>query len=246
MVSPSSSMIYFTLLTSTYFGLKYFMVEQHGTASKSLGIVMTIVYLAIMIMIQFSANYTNAKEKCGGTPQLVPAINYTVIPNLIIFGSLLMAMMFFPGWKAPFSNTIGYCIIRLLNVKTVFTNMLVEDSNNKLLKMVYRDPSMMINEITPENFQIFLSKMSGSKHSILNSNYKQFVPQLYNLVVIKDKIAEFIWYILTGALVISNSYSYIMTIKCKRSVSELEGKLNKAMEKDKKPKKKKEKWKLGY
>ena len=124
------------------------MVEQHGAASKSLGIVMTIVYLAIMIMIQFSANYTNAKEKCGGTPQLVPAINYTVIPNLIIFGSLLMAMMFFPGWKAPFSNTIGYCIIRLLNVKTVFTNMIVEDSNNKLLKMVYRDPSMMINEIT--------------------------------------------------------------------------------------------------
>ena len=85
MVSPSSSMIYFTLLTTTYFGLKYFMVEQHGAASKSLGIVMTIVYLAIMIMIHVSANYTNAKENCGGTPQLVPAINYTVIPNLIIF-----------------------------------------------------------------------------------------------------------------------------------------------------------------
>ena len=245
MVSPSSSMIYFTLLTTVYFVLRYFMVDQYG-ASKSLGIVMTIVYLAIMTIIQFSANYTNAKDKCGGTPQLVPAINYTIIPNLIIFGSLLMAMMFFPGWKAPFSNTLGYLVILLLDVKTVFTNMLVDDSNNKLLKMVYRDPSMMINEITPENFEIFLNKMSGSKHSILNSNYKKFVPQLYNLVVIKDKIAEFVWYILTGALVISNSYSYIMTIKCKRSVGELEAKLNNAMEKDKKPKKKKQTWKMGY
>lgn len=222
------------------------MVDQYGAASKGLGIVMTIVYLAIMIIIQFSANYTNAREKCGGTPQLVPALNYTVIPNLLIFGGLLMAMMFFPGWKSPFSNTIGYLVTMLLNIKSVFTNMLVSDSNNKLLKMVYRDPSMMINEITPDNFQIFLSKMSGSKHSILNSNYKQFVPQLYNLVVIKDKIAEYIWYLLTGALVISNSYSYIMTIKCKRSVSELEAKLNSTMEKDKKPKKKQQKWKMGY
>ena len=246
MISPSSSMIYFSLLTTAYFLLRYFMVDQYNAGNKGLGIIMTIVYLAIMIMTQFSVNYTNAREKCGGTPQLIPAINYTIIPNLLIFGSLLMAMLFFPGWKSPFSNTLGYLVTMVLNIKSVFNNMLVSDSNNKLLKMVYRDPSMMINEITPENFEVFLSKMSGSKHSILNSNYKKFVPQLYNLVVIKDKVAEFIWYLLTGALVISNSYSYIMTIKCKRSVSELEAKLSSTMDKDKVPKKKEQKWKLGY
>ena len=60
---------------------------------------MGIIYLAIMTAMQLSANLKNAKEKCGGTPQLVPAINYTILPNLLIFGGLLMAMMFFPGWK---------------------------------------------------------------------------------------------------------------------------------------------------
>ena len=34
------------------------------------------------------------------------------------------------------------------------------DSNNKLLKTVYEDPSLMINEMTPQNFFVFLQKMS--------------------------------------------------------------------------------------
>ena len=85
----------------------------------------------------------------------------------------------------------------------------------------------------------------GSNSSILSSNYKQFIPDLYNFVVLKDRIAEFLWYILTGYLVIQNSNTYIMSIKCKRTPDELEAKLNNMMENPKK-KKKPQKWKLGY
>ena len=31
------------------------------------------------------------------------SINYTVIPNLFIFGALILILMLMPGWKAPFS-----------------------------------------------------------------------------------------------------------------------------------------------
>ena len=248
MISPTSSMVYFLIITTIYFSLKYFIVDKYGAENKGLGIAMTVVYLAIMLAMQLSANISNAKEKCGGTPQVIPAINYTIIPNLLIFGGLLMALMFFPGWKAPFSNTLGYLIVSLpfLKIKEVFNSILVTESNNKLLKMVYRDPSLMINEMTPENFELFISKMNGSTHSILSPNYKEFIPDLYNLVVIKDRIAEFLWYILTGALVISNSYSSIMTIKCRRTAGELASKLDSVMSKQKKQKKKPQKWKLGY
>ena len=68
---------------------------------------------------------------------------------------------------------------------------------------------------------------------------------LYDLVVLKDRIAEYLWYMLTGALVIQNSHSYIMSIKCNRSASELEGKLANIMNNPKK-KKKPQKWALGY
>ncbi len=221
------------------------LTEKHDSKNKSLGIALGICYLIIMILLQISSNMANAKEKCGGTPQTIAAINYTIIPNLFIFGALLMVMMFFPGWKAPFSNTIGYLCVMGAGIKETFTNILKTDSNNKLLKMVYRDPSMMINEMTPENFGIFINKMGSPPNSILSANYKKFIPELYNFVVIKDKIAEFLWYMFTGYLVIQNSNSYINTIKCKRSPDELEAKLTNMMDNPKK-KEKKQKWKLGY
>jgi len=245
MISPFTTFIYFSILTTVYFVLKYLITEKHGAINKSLGIALGICYLIIMVLLQLSSNMANAKEKCGGTPQTISAINYTIIPNLFIFGALIMVMMFFPGWKAPFSNTIGYLFVMVLNVKETFINMLKAESNNKLLKMVYRDPSMMINEMTPENFDLFINKMGTPPNSILGVNYKKYIPDLYNLVVIKDKIAEFLWYMFTGYLVIQNSDSYINSIKCKRTPDELEGKLANMMDNPKK-KKKKQKWKLGY
>jgi|TARA_B000000477_G_C6056348_1_gene212469 hypothetical protein len=245
MISPFTTFIYFSILTTVYFVLKFMLTEKHDSKNKSLGIALGICYLIIMILLQISSNMANAKEKCGGTPQTIAAINYTIIPNLFIFGALLMVMMFFPGWKAPFSNTIGYLCVMGAGIKETFTNILKTDSNNKLLKMVYRDPSMMINEMTPENFGIFINKMGSPPNSILSANYKKFIPELYNFVVIKDKIAEFLWYMFTGYLVIQNSNSYINTIKCKRSPDELEAKLTNMMDNPKK-KEKKQKWKLGY
>jgi len=233
-----------------------------------------------MVLLQFGTNMKNATEKCGGTPQTFAAFNYTVMPNLFIFGVLLMIMLFFPGWKAPFSNTLGYIIVKFAGAQETFVNMLKQSGNNKLLSMVYEDPSMMINEMTPENFDLFISRLAGknggtddlpvaiaepvptpsappmkggkrrkqrggSNTSILAPDYKKYIPDLYNFVVLKDKISEFLWYILTGYLVIQNSNTYIMSIRCKRSASELEAKLAAKLDNPKK-KKKPQKWTLGF
>lgn len=284
MISPTTSLIYFAILTLVYFILHYYFCGKHSVRkNSSLGIAFTACYLAIMFIIQLRANMSNLREKCGGTPQKLSAFNYTLIPNLFIFGTLLVVMMFFPGWKAPFSNTLGYMFVYLFNVKQVFTNMLKKsDGTNKLLQMVYKDPSMMINEITPENFDLFISRMAGDKGgveaiasvnnesvdlpkqtggrrktqrggasvNILNNDYKKYIPELYDLVVIKDKVSEFLWYMLTGALVISNSHTYVMTVKCERDPDELTAKMEAQMEKDKKKSaedaKGKPKWSLGY
>ena len=278
MISPISSLIYFVVWTTLYFVIKYFLSESYDNKkNKTIGIALTIGYLVIMLLMQLATNLSNAKEKCGGTPQIIPAINYTILPNLFIFGGLLMAMLFFPGWKEPFSNTIGYLILTTMGIKETFINILKSDSQNKLLKMVTDDPSIMINEMTPENFDLFIARMGGKQGgigpivnaevvvepsappmkggrkykqrgggpSILSSDYKKHLPELYNLVVLKDRIAEWIWYVLTGYLVIQNSNSYIQSIKCKRSPEELEAKLANKLNNPEK-KEKTEKWALGY
>ena len=112
--------------------------------------------------------------------------------------------------------------------------------------MVYEDPSIMINQITPSNINLFFNKMSAPANSILNkTTFKENYPKIYDLVVIKDAIAEYIWYLLTGALVISNSYSYVMSVTCKRKAAELQGKLD-AMFENPKKEPKKQKWVMGY
>ena len=280
-ISVATSMTYFTVVTAAAFLLKYFMAKSYASRNQSIfGLVITVVYLAIILFIQLYVNYQNAKEKCGGTPQLVPSINYTLVPNLFIFGTLLLILILMPGWKAPFSNTLGYLIVWLAGVNGSFFKILKQDNNqNKLLQMVYKDPSIMINEITPENFDLFIARMAGknggvealpvakaepipqqsapqmkggrkkqrggNSTSILSSNYKDHIPGLYNFVVIKDMIAEFLWYILVGNLVINTSSSYIASIKCNRTADQLGAFVEDSLNN---PKKEKEepKWSLGY
>ena len=52
----------------------------------------------------------------------------------------------FPGWKAPFSNTVGYGLINILGklivgqgIGDALIAVLKDDKNNKLLKKVYSD-----------------------------------------------------------------------------------------------------------
>ena len=95
----------------------------------------------------------------------------------------------------------------------------------------------MINEMTPQNFFVFLQKMGDAENSILSPDYKRFIPDLYNLVTIKNSVSKFVWFMLTGILVILNSHGYIMSMKCIRSVDELSGKLDKALNKAEKKRK---------
>ena len=274
-ISVATSMTYFTFVTALAFVLKFYMAKSYSSRNQSIfSLVITVVYLAIILFIQLYVNYQNAKEKCGGTPQLVASVNYTAIPNLFIFGALILILMIMPGWKAPFSNTIGYLIVWIAGVNNSFFKILKQDNNqNKLLQMVYKDPSTMINEITPENFDLFIERMNGknggvealpvaqaepvvtpsappmkggrrkqrggNNTSILSSNYKEHLPGLYNFVVIKDMISEFIWYALVGNLVINTSNSYIQSIKCNRSADQLgayvENELNNPKKEKKEP-----------
>ena len=41
----------------------------------------------------------------------------------------------------------------------------------------------------------------------------------YNLVLLKDLVSVFVWYILTGGLVASAAYNFIANSPCKRSVA---------------------------
>ena len=79
----------------------------------------------------------------------------------------------FPGWKAPFANTLGYLLLKLSGIERLMRDILVpEDKASQELKpsirQIYRDQSLLVNEITPQNFEQFWdSNKDIIKYSLL-------------------------------------------------------------------------------
>ena len=203
----------FMFLTATYYISRYFLVDKNKEPKGMASQVLSLFYFILVIVAQLIVNVKNSTELCNGTPQVVSALIYTVLPNFFILGLIILMLTILPGWKAPFSNTIGYLVVYMLGVKNVFTDLL-KTKGSPLVQKIYDNQSLIINEITPTNFDAFLLKMNQDK--LLKPNYKSIdgYKALWEYVVIKDSISEFMWIILTGALVISTTYNALLEITC--------------------------------
>ena len=98
----------------------------------------------------------------------------------------------------------------------------------EILKYVQNDPSLIINEITPGNWdewmeETALPKLFKKQYS-LNKNHED-IAKLYNLVSLRDLVGEFIWLILAGFLVITTQTNALYSINCKGESSQMEKKI---------------------
>ena len=93
----------------------------------------------------------------------------------------------------------------------------MESSANEAIQHIYSDPSLLINEITPDNYDQFWGKMK----SLFKSDASQYKGDLYKLVELKDLVSEGIWYMLTGSLITSISNNYIMSGDCGTSAEDM-------------------------
>lgn len=199
------SLILFIILTIAYSILKYFIDSK----------AVTIIYFALIFISQFLLNIALTNQICG-FKQPALAFTTTIFPWTVIFGSLSVMFMMFPGWKSPFSNTFGYLAAKVGGIKDAFNSILQSDIKNKALQAIHEDSSLIINEITPANFEDFWTNMqtSGILLAKVPSDAKE---RLFKLVRMKDIVAEFVWYLLAGVLISSITFSYISNSKCKRS-----------------------------
>ena len=227
MKSASTSLAIFFASTMVYFIAKHLLIDKSMDDMSSMSTILTLGYLVIIIGSQIGINISNTAQLCNGTPQVVPAIMYTILPNFLIFGTLILLLSIFPGWRAPFSNTIGYMVVSLfMNVKDIF-NSLFDSKGNELIDKICSDHSLVINEMTHINYDSFLSRMATD--GLLKSNYKQLpaYKELWSCISIKNNIADFLWYILTGTLVITTTYNALLDIKCSYSTKQNASNANK-------------------
>ena len=137
--------------------------------------IMMIVLFVILFLIHMIVNLLGFQNKCGGSigENIGKVFVSTFVPWLLIFGGLMLVLIIFPGFKGAFSNVIGYyavyrasntILVKLLGNAQVDRTIentqetdkedahLLEKASDAVLKLV-GNTSIMINQITPENFE---------------------------------------------------------------------------------------------
>lgn len=221
--NPMFSIILFIILTILYFVVKYIFISKNNSSTYLL--IAFYCYLGINFISQLTINISLTNQICGES-QWYNAFFISVIPWIIIFGTLNVLLKVFPGWLIPFSNTFGYGIVKLGGINKLFSDILVDQdkskskSLNKALQEIYSDQSLLINKIGMTNFNEFWSSLESAEmlKSDVTVTQKQ---KLLNFVNLKTIISEFIWFILVGLFTISTVYNYIINLACKNSVSSM-------------------------
>uniref|UniRef100_A0A6C0C6L1 Uncharacterized protein n=1 Tax=viral metagenome TaxID=1070528 RepID=A0A6C0C6L1_9ZZZZ len=215
------ALLSFIFLTVIYFVIKFIFIDRKVPVVSMGGYsnALTLVYIVLVMISQLFINVKKSAEHCNGTPQIVSSFIYTIIPNFFILGLVMVIMKVLPGWKSPFSNTIGYAVVYMFGVGGAFSDLLKTKETGgvnlgELMQKICDNKSIVINEITPVNFELFLEKMNKDKLLKPGFKNKPGYKKLWQYVVVKDSIAEFMWICLSGVLVISTTSNALLEIAC--------------------------------
>ena len=166
---------------------------------------------------------------CNSPSNVGTAAVATIIPWVLIFGLLNLLLTMFPGWLAAFSNTIGYAVASIVGVSSLFTEKLLNVNNQngtrdtlKVIQNILSDPSTIINTLNDENVLSFWNKsvevqlFNDKLKPITNVNdlNSPLFDELKKYIMLKNLISYFIWYLLTGILITSISYNYMLSVPC--------------------------------
>jgi hypothetical protein len=116
-LSSSVAIFYFLAVFGAY---SYYKHSKKGVLSGG------IVFLFFIVLItgEYFINLAMSKDICG-FDQEKTALIATVLPWFLVLGVLKAALIVFPGWLTPFSNTFGYIFVSAVtDLKDVFNSIL--------------------------------------------------------------------------------------------------------------------------
>jgi hypothetical protein len=195
----------FVLITIICYPILYGSFINQAANTKS-GIAFFGVYFAGIMILAFFMVQLLIKDHCNSlTGQIGNILKIISVSWLLIFLVLWILLTFvFPGWKAPFSNTIGYAFVHMYNLKGVVSK----------IQTMQKLDNFDINDVTPETFNQFCATAPA-----LDSN-QDLKANLRKIIVVKDSVSISLWFLLTGLFVILVTQNYISGQTCERTLEE--------------------------
>jgi len=219
--------VFFIIVTTLYFVLSYILSKpSRGAKSQGFGLMLSVCYYITILFGQYLINLATTYRMCNNQYQYLSAAYITLVPWVLIFGILNLMLLIFPGWLTPFSNTFGYGMTVALGIKKVIRNVFKDpgtvkgqsDKATEALNYIYGNQSLLVNEITMQNFEEFLVSMKSLLK--VETNSKEVV-SLKNLIFLKESVAQYMWFLLTGSLVIAVATNSIINTSCNYSEESL-------------------------
>jgi hypothetical protein len=116
-LSSSVAIFYFLAVFGAY---SYYKHTKKGVLAGGI----TFMFFLVLIIGEYFINLAMSKDICG-FDQEKTALIATVLPWFLVLGVLKAALVVFPGWLSPFSNTFGYIFVSAVtDLKDVFNNIL--------------------------------------------------------------------------------------------------------------------------
>ena len=116
-LSSSVAILFFLVVFAAY---SYYKYTKNGVLSGGI----TFLFFLVLIIGEYFINLAMSKDICG-FDQEKTAVIATILPWFLVLGVLKAALIVFPGWLSPFSNTFGYIFVSIVtDLKDVFNNIL--------------------------------------------------------------------------------------------------------------------------
>ena len=233
------SSIFFILITTIFTIIIYVTlpnkIPDSNTGTNTLYV---IIYILILVVGNYFINLNLTKSICGGQPQWANTMIFTLIPWILIFGVINLVLIVFPGWITPFANTFGYLFMKLFGVDDLLKQILNLDKDdpgakltpqNKLvargIQEIYGNSSLFLNQIptSPIKFREFVTTLANTGYFRQGINIgSSLIIDLYKFIQLKEIIGKYIWNLLSGILVTSVSFNYILNTECTNSLKTMQ------------------------
>ncbi|NBP65284.1 MAG: hypothetical protein EBU66_11590 [Bacteroidetes bacterium] len=116
-LSSSVAIFFFLAVFGAY---SYYKHTKKGV----LGGGIVFLFFIVLIIGEYFINLAMSKDICG-FDQEKTALIATLLPWFVVLGALKAALVVFPGWLTPFSNTFGYIFVSVVtDMKDVFNSIL--------------------------------------------------------------------------------------------------------------------------
>lgn len=235
-LSSSVAIFFFLAVFGAY---SYYKYTKNGELSGGI----TFLFFLVLLIGEYFINLAMSKDICG-FDQEKTALFATILPWFLVLGALKAALIVFPGWLTPFSNTFGYMFVSAVtDLKDVFNTILTpqfdlapesqkgggddggesadipkDDVKNK------RDIGRALEQIYTDQ-SIILNELNLDNLDRFWDSFKESrlirpsakvedLEKIRKFLMMKTIVGEFVWFVLCGLLVVSISYNYLLNMGC--------------------------------